>query len=161
MVEEVLVVGRGSRIAHDQTYPTTATCPAPSLGIVVRSGWNVAQHDRVQAADVDAHLQRWRAGQQIRRAVLGLEGVLDLLAAIDRYLSRVLLGVQRLGGRVESTPGITGMPHLRVREDTQDTRTARAKRANRGVWENQRAGVAPAAPVFGSQLQFKAINTDP
>lgn len=65
VVEEILLVRRGAGIADDQADPAAPAGAAAPLGVIVGPGRDVPQHDRVQAADVDAHLQGRGAGQEV------------------------------------------------------------------------------------------------
>ncbi len=107
MVEEVAVVGRVAAEPGDDAHPADATRAAGALGVVGRAGGDVPHGDRFQVADVDAHLQGRRAGQQVRagrRAVH--EAVLGLLAVLLGHGRRVLGGEERRGVVLHGHQGV-------------------------------------------------------
>lgn len=71
LVVEVLVVRRVSRVSENQADPRSAAGTPASLGIIVGAGRNIAHHNGIQTAHVDAHFQRRRAGQEIDFRLLG------------------------------------------------------------------------------------------
>ena len=69
--------------------------------------------------------------------VLVLERLLDLLAPLDGDLGGVLLGIQGHGRRVERPAGVARLADLRVGEGPEAAEATGARRAGRGVGQDQ------------------------
>ena len=57
-VVEILIMRRVAGIAYHEPHPGATSRTPAALGIVIRAGRNIAQHHRVEPADVNPHLQR-------------------------------------------------------------------------------------------------------
>ena len=98
--DRVLILGQVVRpalsIGHDERGRVGAAAgPARSLHVVRRGRRHVAQHHRLQFADVHAQLERGRAGQGVDLAAD--EALLDVRGFDTGQLASVLAGAQRDG----------------------------------------------------------------
>jgi len=80
VIEEILIVWRAAGVANNQAHTRPASGSSAALGIVVRTRRDVAEHDGVQASNINAHFHSRRAGKDVERRFCcgSLESVLQV-----------------------------------------------------------------------------------
>ena len=117
MIEEILVVRGVTRVADHQADARPASGASAALGVVVRARGDVTENDRVQAADVDAHFHRGRAGQHVERGVggRGFEAHSQVHPSVIGDLGGVFVRDQWVKGRLAQAAHGAVLFDLRVR----------------------------------------------
>ena len=103
MIIEILIVGCAAGVTDDQSSTSPPPGAAAALGVIVRTRGHIAEHDGIEASDVDPHFQGRGARQNVERGLrlCGLELVFDVNAPVGRDLGRVFVGAQGEGARIE------------------------------------------------------------